>query len=307
MADGGTVEFSITTLSGETVAAPTLLLPQTVLALKKAICEERPSANPHWQRLLVQGRMLGDAEDLEQFRSQDPVQVQMVVVMDPWDLLQEVEVATQAARCLDALGTDKVAPHLARLFEDPAGNPLSPKAVEDMLFELARRLLFSRTKALPLPFLRTALVPHALLMLESEGLPENRRQCRISFIFQFLGSVSVPRLVAWLRLQPRPLREDLRWRVEQLRGRDDSAPVRLAAKVALSDRGVLSKARIQELVAVHHALKLDIGEAVGIERSTLEALLVQAGTTLRGLEALAAEPHVKYALSKALKQVGFVM
>lgn len=302
---GEPLSFTVVGLAGDTIAAPTLLTCQTVSDLKAAVHKERPSANPSWQRLLIHGRMLeDDTESLESFSSPEVVPVQLVLAVEPWDIVRGgPEVAVEAAQSLDSLGP-ALPPHIMRLFEDEAGETVTASAAQDTMYAMAQRLTWG-TKAGPLPHLRAALMPHALRMLESEGLlqPHRRTECCIVRIFDFLGSQCAPRLVAWLRLQARPLREDLRWRAEQLRQHSDSTKVRVAAKAALNDQGLAPKVRIEELVALRRSLGREAATVSDCEeRRTLRELLARAEQALQDFTKQTLEPHVRYALSKALKR-----
>merc|ERR1712228_1031686 len=92
-----------------------------------------------------------------------------------------------------------------------------------------------------LVLIRTALLPHAMQVLKSRAVVFRRRN-RLDRIFGWLESLAAPHLVAWLGLLERPVQPHMTHRVEQLSRFPHSARVRLAAKLALKDKGGASVA-----------------------------------------------------------------
>lgn len=298
----GNVEFTLVSLAGNNVAVVSLDTCQTVAHLKLLVQQERPSANPRWQRLLLGGTLLRDTDKLDEIEgcSSGQTLVQFVLAIDPWDLVRDPEVAVQAASSLDALGPD-AAPHIAKLFENSEGEKVEPSAAEDTLLRLVQNFAWQRRVG-PWFNLRAAFLPYAMVLLQCEGLKQHKCPNSLGLIFDWLGESAVPRLASWLVLQERPLHADLRWRVEQLR-RSDHPRVRVAAKSALGDKGGAHKARVQELVALRRVLARNRAALVRKEEILmLEDMQEQALELLQRMEEQAMEPHVKYAVSKALRR-----
>merc|ERR1712032_1240147 len=177
------------------------------------------------------------------------------------------------------------------------GEGLPSAIVADVLFKLTRWIRGKKG----LPNLKAALLPYAMAALQDDTLPQSHG-IKLVRVLSFLGQVAVPHLVAWLGLLERPLSCHNQWKAEELRTREFSARVHLAARFAISDRGGPSVARVEELCKLRASLGRDAKVASVEDRTLLEAFRAEARASLQSLKEHSDDCHIRYAADRALRR-----
>ncbi|CAJ1339110.1 unnamed protein product [Effrenium voratum] len=167
--------------------------------------------------------------------------------------------------------------------------------VDDLLGEGAGMHVAFFSTAMLLLVLVVAVVHLVIPRVPSEVVEHKQREREVEAFFMGCGQG-----VSWLHLQPRPLQGPVRARVDMLRRLSDSARVRLAARVALADRGGASVARVEGLSALMHALQRDAA-AAGADCTALLELREEVSSRIREL-AEQGDAKVRYAADRALRR-----
>ncbi|CAJ1434009.1 unnamed protein product [Effrenium voratum] len=176
--------------------------------------------------------------------------------------------------------------------------------VDDLLGEGAGMHVAFFSTAMLLLVLVVAVVHLVIPRVPSEVVEHKQREREVEAFFMGCGQgvkrsdCATP--VSWLHLQPRPLQGPVRARVDMLRRLSDSARVRLAARVALADRGGASVARVEGLSALMHALQRDAA-AAGADCTALLELREEVSSRIREL-AEQGDAKVRYAADRALRR-----
>jgi len=198
---------------------------ETVLDLKRSIHAHCPTAATQWQRLLLEGLELDNAQTFRELDCTSAATVQMVLSsVSPRDLLvANVSAAKEAALAFEAMGDD--APSMAELFMDD--NSMQLRAHE-VLFALRERLGDT-----PMPRIKVALAPHMEGVLIpfmdprvwSQNTSTSQRSLRNRdsshrelhslsscasklTILTWLGAPCEPMILRWLESLGRPVPED---------------------------------------------------------------------------------------------------
>eukprot|EP00929_Paragymnodinium_shiwhaense_P082782 TRINITY_DN43796_c0_g1_i1.p1 TRINITY_DN43796_c0_g1~~TRINITY_DN43796_c0_g1_i1.p1 ORF type:complete len:345 (+),score=80.86 TRINITY_DN43796_c0_g1_i1:87-1121(+) len=343
MSAAGIVAVTVVAISGDTVLAYDAESTDTVRSVKERLRDARPGLAVCWQTLLLaggfgEGAVAEDNAALADCGGDSCMEVvfQLVSCTQIEDLASNnADIVEEVAWAIDSMYVGDAAELLDGLFEcAPAdvigkvnriGNMIKKKELSD--WEKKPRSL---TEICLPPFyvLKAACLPRVMEALSSQDLVQSGNvQAQISMAFGWLGPVMVPHVVSWLALLPRPLERSMLWRVQVFERFQNSTfgskigpPVRRAAKAALSNRAVVSKARVDELASLCACLtnKLRRSSAgysdsqkaalASPEWGTLELLRQQANSALIDLRERAREDiKVRYEVDRAIAKLGLAV
>eukprot|EP00927_Polykrikos_kofoidii_P018276 TRINITY_DN18442_c0_g1_i1.p1 TRINITY_DN18442_c0_g1~~TRINITY_DN18442_c0_g1_i1.p1 ORF type:complete len:299 (-),score=38.28 TRINITY_DN18442_c0_g1_i1:257-1153(-) len=290
--------FAVVGLTGDVIAELQVPPSTTVAQIKLSIYETEPTAAPALQKLLLGGRELPDTEVAQHLSLPDDgtydgeiTVLHLVIHVELDQLLNSPpETCVETVTSLDAMG-DAAEPCVTGLFQD-----IDPANVVDGLRTLRRNL----KTAGDLNNFKVALRPNVLEVLMCDR-HEVRDRRWMREVLPWLGPTLVPHLVSWLAHLDRPLAPHLRQCLDVLKAAGLPERVVLAARIALSDTGGVSSARIDELASLWRSLGRNVASCrSGTELARLKALRHRAYEALLDLGENAADCKVRYKIKRIL-------